>query len=191
MRLFMIRHGQTTANRDAIFAGQVEVALTEEGRRQAEALRPVLTKMHFDRIYSSTLGRAIETQLLAMPDAEVIRTPLLQEVGVGRLELMPFKDMLPEDQAYIAGSHDYSPFGGESPQMALNRVQSFLQELEASGCERVAAFAHAGLIRYILRYVLQADFGNTRVVTDNCSIHVFEFKNGEWRLLAWNYGAVL
>lgn len=191
MKLYMIRHGQTTANRDEIFAGQVEVKLTEEGRRQAESIRPILEMLHFDRVYSSDLSRAMDTQKLAMPEADVMVTPLLREVGVGRLELCAFKAMEPEDRAYITHFHDYKRFGGESTGEVLSRVSAFLHELEESGCETVAAFAHAGLIRFILRHVLNADFENNCLVIGNCSIHVFEYRDGKWRLYAWNYGDAL
>ena len=57
MKLFLIRHGQTTANvsRKA-YCGQTDVPLTELGRQQAEAIRPILSRHQFDRVFSSDLS---------------------------------------------------------------------------------------------------------------------------------------
>ena len=90
MILFLVRHGQSVANVTKIYSGHNDVPLTEEGRAQAVALRPVLSELTFDRVYSSDLSRAIDTQLLALPGVEGIRTPLLREIDVGRAAGYPW-----------------------------------------------------------------------------------------------------
>ena len=85
MLLFLIRHGQTTANETGTYSGQTDVMLTELGKAQAEAIRPVLAQYKFDRVYSSDLTRAIDTQKLAIPEAQGICSPLLREMDVGSL----------------------------------------------------------------------------------------------------------
>ena len=83
MKLFLVRHGQTTANVDKIYAGQTDVMLTEAGREQAMAIRPILENFQFDKVYTSDLTRAMDTQALALPFEDPIRTPLLREIDVG------------------------------------------------------------------------------------------------------------
>ena len=85
MRLFLVRHGQTTANVERIFAGQADVMLTEQGRQEALAIRPVLADFTFDKVYTSDLTRAIETQKLALPGAVSTPTPLIRELDEGTL----------------------------------------------------------------------------------------------------------
>ncbi len=60
-RLFVMRHGQSIYNVQDIMSGHVNPDLTEEGRSQARAARIRLAHVHFDQVYSSDLGRAIET----------------------------------------------------------------------------------------------------------------------------------
>lgn len=189
MRLFMIRHGQTTANAERILAGQADVPLTELGKQQAEAIRPILAKFQFDRVYSSDLSRAIDTQRLAIPGVEGIRTPLLREIDVGTLVnkgIDEVRQMLGgKSPAVIPGQ--YLDFGGESAQMVSDRLRSFLEILEQDPCENVAAFAHNGVLGVMLQTILNGEIDRTRAYSANCAIHVFEFTKGTWRLLAWNY----
>ena len=62
--LLFIRHGQSMANVSGVFAGQLDVSLSELGRKQAEELKEyLLSKYKIDAIYSSDLSRAYEIAL--------------------------------------------------------------------------------------------------------------------------------
>lgn len=189
MKLFLIRHGQTMANVEAKASGQMDVPLTDTGREQAESIRPILEQFRFDRVYSSDLSRAMETQRLAVPGVEGIRTPLLREIDVGSVGGMTFREIQEmlggKKPASIPGQ--YANFGGESAQMVSVRLRKFLDMLEQDPCEYVAAFAHGGVQGIMLQTILEGDFDRTRAICQNCAIHVFEFVNGKWNLLAWNY----
>ena len=84
MKVFFVRHGQSIANLQKIYAGQSDVPLTEKGREEAAAIAPILASISFDRVYSSDLSRAIETQQIALPGVEAdARSPLIREYDVG------------------------------------------------------------------------------------------------------------
>lgn len=189
MKLFLVRHGQTTGNVAGLIYGQVDYPLTEQGRQQAMAIRPVLEKIKFDRVYSSDLSRAIETQQLAIPDAEGIRTPLLREFDVGRLTNLSYAEAerLHAPELEIARENGYDWFGGESYEQILSRIRKFLDMLEADPCENVAAFTHNGMLGFMLQIVLGAKFSRTAIKSKNCAIQVFEYDGKQWKLLAWNY----
>lgn len=187
MRLYVIRHGQTTANRDQVSSGQTDVPLTELGWQQAVRIRPMLQRIPFDRVYSSDLSRAVNTQKAALPGVEGIQTPLLREYDVGTLAGTPFGQAPGEDGKEAVRNREYTFFGGENPDMVCRRVKQFLEELEADPCDNVAAFAHGGVLSCLLRVVLNADIDLSAVSSKNCAIHVFEFDGTRWKLLAWNY----
>ena len=187
MKLFLIRHGQSTANLVKAYAGQTDTPLTEQGRLEAEQIRPILAKFSFDRVYSSDLSRAIDTQRLALPGVEGIRTPLLREYDVGKLVGIGFEEAVTKYGGEFRRKRDYTPFGGENGQMVCQRAKDFLQLLEKDPCEYVAAFSHNGFLNSMLNVVLKSDFDNTAVGSKNCAIHVYEFDGVRWRLLAWNY----
>ena len=67
------------------------------------------------------------------------------------------------------------------------RLRKFLDLLEQDPCEHVVAFAHGGVMGVLLEIILGVQFDRSRALSNNCAIHVFEFAEGRWRLLAWNY----
>ncbi len=65
--MFLVRHGQTTWNKEQVFRGTIDVPLNEQGFAEAEAVRKALDKEPISFIYSSSLSRAVQT---ARPLAE-------------------------------------------------------------------------------------------------------------------------
>lgn len=193
MRLYMIRHGQTYANRDKFYYGKEEVDLTPLGEEQAKSIRPVLERIPFDKVYSSDYLRAIRTQQLALPGVEGIREPLLREIDAGELGGKPHSYLV-ENQAKYGDwtpgkdQRGYAPAGGESMEDVGNRLKKFLQMLEKDPCDNVAAFVHNGVLGCMLRLVLGAtDFKRNAVYSANCAVHVFEYDGKMWKLVSWNY----
>ncbi len=189
MKLFLIRHGQTIANRDKIYSGQMDVPLTPEGRAQAQSIRPVLEKVKFDKVYSSDLSRAMDTQKLALPGYEGIQTPLLREYDTGYLQGRHYGDYPQELKEQFQATKNYSIFGGESTQEVCDRVAQYQRMLEQETLENVAAFAHNGILNCMLQNVLGVDFDKGAVRNNNCTIHVYEYDGQKWRLIALNYMA--
>lgn len=81
-RVLIARHGQTVTNREGRFCGHFETVLTDLGVRQAMALGERLKAAAIDAVYTSDLGRAMETAALALRGR-----PLTPEVDAGFREL--------------------------------------------------------------------------------------------------------
>lgn len=62
-QLVLVRHGESTANRDNEFTGWTDVPLTLKGRQQAKKVGDILAQKHllFDVVHTSYLQRAITT----------------------------------------------------------------------------------------------------------------------------------
>ncbi|HNR00235.1 MAG TPA: histidine phosphatase family protein, partial [Trueperaceae bacterium] len=86
VELWLIRHGETEWNRQGRIQGHSDNPLNDLGRAQARALGGRLAVVRFDRIYSSDLGRAIETARLVFPDRAIETDVRLREVSAGVLE---------------------------------------------------------------------------------------------------------
>ena len=183
MRLFMVRHGESAANYNRLYAGHMDTPLTDWGRIQAEDVRHILGWHHFEWVFSSDLRRAVETQKIAIPDAKCIGTELLREFDVGTLAGECYlwqKDRIVMDQ-------DYTPYGGENEEMVRKRLDRFLAKLEQAPSDNVAAFTHHGVIMCMMRKIFGDAFDSSLLRSDNGAVHVFEYVGGKWRLLAWNY----
>ncbi|NTS76336.1 histidine phosphatase family protein [Catenovulum sp. SM1970] len=60
-RFFLARHGQTEWNLQHRIQGQLDSPLTPLGQQQMQALADSLSAVKIDHIYSSTLGRAVQS----------------------------------------------------------------------------------------------------------------------------------
>ena len=183
MILFLTRHGQTVANLEAFYSGQSDVKLTELGKSQAEAIRPVLAKYQFDKVYSSDLSRAIDTAQLAIPGCEPITTPLLREISIGKLT-GEYIGAVRERYGNLKG--DFSAFDGESPAMLKDRAAQFLQLMEKETAETVIAFSHNGFMKAVLRCIIGDAADTVPFVNGNCNIAVLKYENGRWLIPVWN-----
>ena len=59
--LYIIRHGETEWNKIGRYQGITDVPLNDNGIAQAKACANALKNVHFDRILSSDLSRALVT----------------------------------------------------------------------------------------------------------------------------------
>lgn len=76
--LVIMRHGQSVANRDNIFTGWSDVALTELGIAQALAAGTKIkaTQIKFENVHTSYLKRAIQTANIVMEEIDQLWVPL-------------------------------------------------------------------------------------------------------------------
>ena len=156
--LIVIRHGETAWNRERRLQGQLDIPLNDTGRAQARALAEALAGEPIDAIYSSDLGRAMQT---AAPLAEVLGLavqpdPRLRERCYGALEGMTYAEVaeqLPEDFArWQARVPDYAPDGGESLLAFHERaVEAALALGRRHPGERIALVAHGGVLDCLYR----------------------------------------
>jgi broad specificity phosphatase PhoE len=58
-RVFLVRHGATVLTAEDRFAGATDVALSDEGRRQAAHLSARLSGEKLAAVYASPLGRTM------------------------------------------------------------------------------------------------------------------------------------
>ena len=190
MKLYLIRHGQSEANFHKIHAGWGAYPLTEKGREDAIRAGRMLKDLTFDKVYSSDLVRAIETQRIALPNAEAEQSPLIREVNVGNLIGRSFAECLEEMGQPYADSRrlfEFEAYGGESYDSFCRRIREFLHILENAPYERVVAFCHGGLINTMLDVITGERLLRSHFACENCSLSIFEYKNETWKLRLWNY----
>ena len=187
MKLFVIRHGQSKANLGMRYTGQFDTPLTQLGIEQAKAIQPRLATYKFDKVYSSDLSRAADTCANALPGVSAELTPLLREYDVGSLVGKTWEEVGNIQPADPTKRPDYTAFGGENVDIVCERARTFLNMLENSTYEYVAAFSHFGFMKCLLRVVLGTAFDHRAVQADNCAIYVFEYDGNGWSISALNY----
>lgn len=168
--LFLVRHGESTANEVNRFAGTVDAPLTSLGEAQARRAGYGWQAGGIDRVYQSPLLRARQTtQILlqtpglvgeAMP--EVIPDPRLSERHFGeftlknKTRLQRYHGLRSYEAALYRAASDLH--GGESFIQFNQRVLSFLRDeiypLLREG-KRLLIVAHKYVIELLARLILR------------------------------------
>jgi 2,3-bisphosphoglycerate-dependent phosphoglycerate mutase len=176
-RIVLVRHARSAPDRDR---PEPEWPLSDEGRRQADALVPVLSAAGVNRLASSPYVRAIETlrPFAAASGQEIEIHPDLRE---RRLTSDWIEDLEPE----LARMHADLAYGwpdGETGTEAAARMSAVLHKIarqRPGDC--VAAATHGAVTCHLLRSLgggLDEDYWR-RVRNP----HVFEFDVGD--AIAW------
>ena len=184
MRLFLIRHGESEANRLQMYAGQTNVPLSDKGREDALSIKPILEEIKFDKIYSSDLKRAVQTAQNAIPGCKPETSPLLREINVGNISYKPLDILTDADKKEIQ-ENGYVNFDGESSLEFKSRISDFMKKLENLECDNIVIFSHGGWLRTFLDIVAGQRHNRGSICCNNCAIGIFEYENKKWKLHSW------
>ena len=78
-KVFAIRHGETEWSLSGQHTGTTDIHLTDNGRRLAQRIRPVLGKEKFELVLTSPLQRARETcELSGLGEHAIIDSDLVE-----------------------------------------------------------------------------------------------------------------
>lgn len=157
MRLFIARHGETSANVSKTCQGHFNSQLTDQGVLQAEQLAKRLREECFDAVFSSDLDRARKTSeaIMAFHSSATIEfTPVLREQAKGVFEGKSYEE---RDKVLMEGNipyYDWNPEGGESLIDVWEKVVDFLEEIIARYVDKtVLIVSHGGPISCILTHL--------------------------------------
>lgn len=146
MELILIRHTSVDVPSGVCY-GQTDVPLRptfeQEAAVTAANLKPYAP---FDHVYTSPLTRCVRlATFCGYPEAE--REKRIMEINFGQWEMKPFDcNNDPRLQEWYADYLNVAATGGESFAMQYRRVSLFLDELKAKPWQRVALFAHGGVL---------------------------------------------
>ena len=186
MRIILVRHGQTDANKEGRFQGASDASLNHMGHSQAQALARRLSSKDLAAIYSSPQTRAMQT---ATPIADAQNLPVrtmegLRELDIGELDGLQapdLRDRYPHilEQWRINVGALTMP-GGESIVGLQERTWNAILHIRDSYPEgTVAAVSHNFAIQSILLTALGMDLRNfQRIRQDLAAITELEFANG-------------
>ncbi|MDP2026741.1 histidine phosphatase family protein [Sulfuriferula sp.] len=184
MRLLLIRHGETTWNRDGRYQGHSDPPLSVHGEWQAQALAEELASVEVASIIASPLMRAQATAqvIAARLGLPVATDHRLMELAYGEwegLQQAAVKQKWPEQLRLWKRAPDQVTFpGGESLSDMRHRVRSFL-ECAAGQSGTMLAVTHDGFARLAVLEARGEPLSAFREVRiENASITTYTEKNG-------------
>jgi alpha-ribazole phosphatase/probable phosphoglycerate mutase len=163
-RIYWVRHGEVEAAWRGKLYGALDVPLSAAGKAQAQTSAAILSQVHLDQLWSSTLGRArfgaeaiaaARARALGEAPLEVRADPQLVELDRGDWAGLTFEELERREPgafaAWRADPEDRRPPGGESLNDLAERVLAAVDRLAAELDGGAAAVvAHGWVIRVIL-----------------------------------------
>ena len=185
LRLWLVRHGESTWNAIGRVQGWADPPLSDLGEWQAQQVAQRLAGEGLTAIYCSTLQRAFQTaQIIAdKVDLTPVSDPRLREHGMGQATGMiwgrdafisrwPFLTELVNQgkpiRAQIPGAEPLESFS--------NRVNDAIHAIRQTHIDgNVAVVAHGGVFRTYLSDLMQASLGSAEFSFGNVSLSLIEF----------------
>jgi probable phosphoglycerate mutase len=185
-RLFLVRHGATSATAENRFSGSLDVDLSDEGRAQVERLAARLADDKIRAVYCSPMRRTVETAtILSKPHALPLATrDGLREISHGRWEGLTRDDVekrfAKEYTAWETDPFIFAPQDGESGLGVLARAMPVIREIVvAHEGENVLVVSHKATLRLIVSSLLGFDARGYRDRLDQspACLNVVDFKD--------------
>lgn len=192
--LILVRHGESEANRQSIFAGHLDAVLMPKGVEQARITAEyVVQNYKVDKVYASDLKRAYETGKCVsdLLHIDIIPEKDLREIDAGSWNGESFEVLL-TDSRFADDYHVWmTDIGksrctdGESVKELSERVMNCLNRIaDENDGKTVAVATHATPIRIFQTLVQTGTLSQMKNIpwVSNASVTVAEYENGNWIL---------
>ncbi len=197
VKFFIVRHGYSLGNEKDLITGHYDCDLADYGLKQSQLVSDyILKNIKVDKIYSSSLCRAINT---IKPVANALNKPIIiedafKELSVGEWEGITYKEALErfpkEFTAWINKEEGAGPIGGETWESVYARASKGIEKLakEDDG-KNVVICSHGGVIKALNCFFMGM---NTTQMNDlawasNASITEVWCENGKYTIKNFSF----
>jgi probable phosphoglycerate mutase len=181
---YIVRHGQTDWNVLGKTQGHGNSNLTEKGKTQAKDLANSLKKYPISKIYTSDLGRAVETANIIGETLgiNITKTDLLREMGFGVWEGL-LESEIKNNHSELFKIWRNEPHlakipNGETLEIIQNRTNELISELnERYENEHILLVTHSITVRVMMLSFLNSGLENIyRIKQDNTALNIVEHR---------------
>ncbi len=178
MKIYLVRHGETDANKNKIMQGRSQnLQLNETGRKQALSLKNKIKDIKFTVCFTSPLIRAWSTAIILVGDSVEIKEDIrLIERDLGNLEEKSRKEYSVQKYwDYDLNSNDEMV---EPIQDIFKRCSSFLEDLQKNyqKDDKILIVSHGAVTRCLHHLLLKTDLTKNLVdfKIENCYYKEYE-----------------
>jgi probable phosphoglycerate mutase len=183
-QVYLIRHGETEWSLSGQHTGITDIPLTENGRRVAKLLAPIVARETFVLVLTSPLQRARETcELAGLGDrAEIDRD--LMEWNYGEYEGLTSKQIHAHAPGWML-FRDGCP-GGESPEQVGARVDRVIASVRTVK-GHVALFGHGHIFRvFAARWIGLPAAAGCHFLLDTATLNILSYYRNMPAVKRWN-----
>ena len=183
-KVYLLRHGETEWSLNGRHTGVTDIPLTENGRKLARQLQPILAEEKFVMVLTSPLQRARETCELAGLGTLAGVDRDLMEWNYGEYEGLTTEQIRQTRPAWSV-FRDGCP-GGESPlqvSVRADRIVSRVRTVDGN----VALFSHGHILRVLAaRWInLSSSYGENFLL-DTATLNVLGYYRESPAFKIWN-----
>ena len=183
-QVVLVRHGETEWSREGRHTGRTDVPLTEQGRRQAEAVGAAFRDRDFALVLTSPLGRALETCRLAGFGDRAQPRDELMEWDYGAYEGRATSEIREERPGWTLwrdGVRD-----GETIEQVGQRVDRVLVQIRSLEGDALL-FAHGHVLRVLTARWLELEpVGGRLFALDPATLSTLGYERETPVVLLWN-----
>ncbi|WP_448561946.1 histidine phosphatase family protein [Trichothermofontia sp.] len=169
LKIYFLRHGETTASRTGGYCGALDMDLTDAGTQMAQAFADAYQDLPWAAVYASPLRRTVAT---AKPLCEAIGLEMQLRAGLREIEYGQWEGLSVEqvrqqyDEDYVRWLTEPAwnpPTGGETAVHVASRASLVMAEIEEKHPDgNVLVVSHKATIRILLCSLLGIDLGRFR-----------------------------
>ena len=149
MKVYFVRHGKTEYNIKNIIQGDIDVPLSDIGRKEIQKFKSKIRNINFDVCISSPYSRAKETaKILVDGRCKIITNDLLKERHVGKLE--GTSSLYYDAKKYWDINYEKDELDIETPRELIARAQQFIDYIKKKYKDKtILVVAHGDIITAI------------------------------------------
>ena len=163
-KLILLRHGQSIWNLENRFTGEVDIDLSELGKKEAEQAGILLKNYAIDMAFTSVLQRAIHTLEIVLEEMEIV-VPIIKSAALNERNYGDLQGLNKTETEHKYGieqvllwrrSFNSTPPHGESLKDTYNRAVPYFKnniEPELKIHKNILIVAHGNSLRALLMYL--------------------------------------
>lgn len=191
-RIFIVRHTETVGNIEKRLTGRQDYEVTPRGEKLIQKLTTELSNIKFDKIYSSTSGRAIKTveNLAKLNNLEIETKEDLCEMYFGKYDGWKWEDVnriQPEIKQRQNEINEISRIEGqETMEYVADRMDKCIRNIaQANIGKTILISSHGVAIEAFLRKISGIPFSQERekFCQYNVAINELEYENDKFKII--------
>lgn len=191
-RIFIVRHTETVGNIEKRLTGRQDYEVTPRGEKLIQKLTTELSNIKFDKIYSSTSGRAIKTveNLAKLNNLEIETKEDLCEMYFGKYDGWKWEDVNRIQPEIKQGQNEINEISGiegqETMKYVADRMDKCIRNIAQDNIGKtILISSHGVAIEAFLRKISGIPFSQERekFCQYNVAINELEYENDKFKII--------